>query len=575
MEKETLHVYTRVSKQVQVKGYSLSAQQKLGIAKAKELGMKCKLHIEPGESGAKDTIDNRPVLQNLLDMGDDGIVKHIYFTEFDRLTRSPIFLEANFKIVIIQNGVMLYTTSQRIDLRNEEDDFMVSFITLLSKRENTLRVKRSKRGMAEAVKKGKWQGILLPWGYTRDKDRCLVIDKEEAKIYRKMVEWSLRGFGSNIIAHKLNELEIPTRGKKVLLNGSHKTNKFTREKTKINNDEFVWRAGTVIRILKNPIAYGCRIYNHQQYTAPAIIDKETFLRVQENLKKNKNYATNHAKYFYLLRGNLGCRRCGANLYGKIKPDERTYMCSSKRYKHCGTRSVNLDKLNELVWEIITDNEFQLECLKDELKSTDMQKRLVELEEGKARVENQIASIAKRLENLIILFEKGKISLEGFDRRDNELRQEKSRLIEELERVDSKLQIHAKQVDMLKQSDEETEILKSVNSWTNEDKKVFVNRKVKNIIVNWNEALWEHIIEITFEAGFQITQHVFLRATNPPAGRIGTPRYFKQRLKTMEKIWDVSLNSEGYVIPKKPSNSMRNLISQHSTLIQSHLKLEGF
>jgi DNA invertase Pin-like site-specific DNA recombinase len=64
---EVLHILVRVSTQVQEDdGTSLKTQQEQGIELSKKWGMKYQIHNEGGTSSSKDTLDNRPVMLNLL-----------------------------------------------------------------------------------------------------------------------------------------------------------------------------------------------------------------------------------------------------------------------------------------------------------------------------------------------------------------------------------------------------------------------------------------------------------------------------------------------------------------------------
>jgi hypothetical protein len=63
---EVLHILIRVSTQVQEDGTSLKTQEEKGVELFKRLKMNYQIHNEGGTSSNKDTLDNRPVLLNLL-----------------------------------------------------------------------------------------------------------------------------------------------------------------------------------------------------------------------------------------------------------------------------------------------------------------------------------------------------------------------------------------------------------------------------------------------------------------------------------------------------------------------------
>ena len=513
--KNTLHIYCRVSTEIQVEqGHSLEAQKKAGIQRAKALGMGIEVHLEKGKSATNDDLDNRPVLKKILDDCDDGVVKHIFITELDRLTRSPVTMYF-IKKILMDNGVMLHTTSQSINLLDEEQEFFSDLTALLSRRENTIRAKRSKRGLLEAVKKGKWIGIIRPYGYKKNETTgALEIDEEEAKSYKLMVQLSLEGNGTNTIAKKLTEKNIPTRCKTVLPNGTKTKNKFTGKLREIRNQDFIWRPGTVYCILTNPIYKGERRYKGQTIDSPAIIDKALWQSVQTQLKKNKHYSQNHTKkHFFLLKGLIRCGRCGSNLYGKIKSDERIYMCSSKRAKSCGLRSVNLDRFNKLVWEVVTDNKLQIECLKKELQSQNADERISVLNQNYKGLETEQVSINKRKENLIILFEKEKITIEEFEARNKAHVKDKEIIEKQLKSVLTELTVLSNKVTQINNLSVDDEIKAQIGAWSDEQKRQFLNQKVKNIEVMWSDLYKNHAISITFEAGFEISKTIFTKGSD--------------------------------------------------------------
>lgn len=501
---KVLHIYCRVSTDAQVeKGHSLGAQEKLGIAKAESLGMQYKLYIDKGKSAAQDDLKNRPILQGLLDLCDEGKVTDIFATELDRLTRSPIVMYYIEK-VLRDNKIMLHTSSQNIDLSNADDVFISNITALLSRRENTLRSKRSKRGMLEAVKKGKWIGVIIPYGYKKNEQGYLAVDPEEELIYKKIVEMSLAGNGSNTIANYLNQLGIQTRCRKVLPNGTKVKNKFTNTIRKVNNDEFVWRPGTIYTILTNSIYTGKRKYKGEIIPAPKMIDDGTWEKVQINLKKNQHYNINRSnKHFYLLRGLLRCGRCGANLFGRIKSDERTYMCSSKRdsHKSCHLPSPNLDKLEALVWEIVVNSDYYLEQYVNSLKSGNSQDRIKSLTRLIDQNNKLLSALNKRFRNLIMLFETERISIEKYDER-------KAELDKEVESVENDTNNHNKILSTLSVTEDSVTQVKTefnqlrlrMNSFTPENRKEILNGLIPNIIVNWNDKQPMHIITVFFKIG---------------------------------------------------------------------------
>ena len=97
---------------------------------------------------------------------------------------------------------------------------------------------------------------------------------------------------------------------------------------------------------------------------PAIVDEDTFARVQQRLEDNKKFATRNSTLPpSLLQGLAACAACG---YGYYRTSARTarrkiyyYRClGSDDYRYdggrvCGSKPVRADYLDQVVWDHIT------------------------------------------------------------------------------------------------------------------------------------------------------------------------------------------------------------------------------
>ena len=97
-----------------------------------------------------------------------------------------------------------------------------------------------------------------------------------------------------------------------------------------------------------------------EIAVPAVVDEDTFARVQQRLEDNKRFATRGSKVPSLLQG---CAACG---YGYYRTSTRTarrkicyYRCpGSDDYRYeggrvCGNKPVRADYLDQVVWDHIT------------------------------------------------------------------------------------------------------------------------------------------------------------------------------------------------------------------------------
>jgi site-specific DNA recombinase len=512
-DKKVLHIYCRVSSEIQVQGHSLAAQELEGKRKAEQLGYDFEVHTDAGKSAKDDDTTNRPALAELLKQIDGGKVKDIFVTETDRLTRSPE-LHFKMKVKFIRHNVIIHTATGSIDYNDYDQEFMSDIKALINKRENSVKSARSVRGMIEGAKKGRWGGAMLPYGYRRDENRFLAVDEIEAEVYRQMVAWCLEGEGTNSIANKLNALGIPTRAKKVLHNGTKVVNKYTKTVRHVTNEEFVWRPGSVYCILTNGIHKGERKYRGEIISAPHIIDDRTWDKVQQQLKKNRSCAFNHGVHDYLLKGLLRCGVCGANLYGRIKSNERTYMCSSKRYKSCGIRSVNLDRIEHLVWDRIINSGQYLSQIQYEWNETGNVAALKLSDKEIVGIRKEVASLEGREDKLLELYELGGIDAERFNKRKKEIQIAKTALTDKLYNEEQR---NLALAQLKNNSDALFAGLKGLwnvheelNKLNFTEKRQLLHQLGTNIIITWNLTKRCHEIEITFSVnGFRYEKKAVL------------------------------------------------------------------
>jgi DNA invertase Pin-like site-specific DNA recombinase len=499
--KDTLYIYTRVSSEKQTKGHSLEAQQIEGIKKAKSLGFYHIVLTESGRSAKYDDLNNRPELSRLMNMCVSGEVKHIFVTEWDRLSRNEM-ISAYLKKVFKEESVTIYTVRETLDLSDYNSNFIASILSAASVLENATRVERIKRTKLESVRSGKSRGGMQAYGYKTDENKKTVIDEEEKEIYLKIVEWSLNGMGTPTIARKLNDLGIPTKASKTYKKGIHLKDKFTNEEKFIPKEDIRWAANTVLSILKNPIYKGEMRYQDQSIPVPKIIDKDTWDAIQSNLESNRiNSKRNLHTDQYLVGGFLKCKRCGAGLYGIInqKKGMRIYRCLSKRnHKSCGIKNVNLDKMNDRIWLILMYVLKNWEELKQRYEQH-LSSNIFSEDQVKRRVKSINRKIKKKDEELdraISLYTKGRIDLDKYDEIKNKIESEKSVLFENLIIEEKKLQIRSDQNDVLEYLQRFSNgILSVARNASNSEKRSVIEKLIEKIEIDYIEDIQDHEILI--------------------------------------------------------------------------------
>ena len=207
---QTLHIYTRVSTATQESdGTSLSTQRELGIAKAKELGMRYQVWNEGGASSHHEDLQNRPVLMGLMKEIEDGNVKNVFVYNNDRLSRNEV-AQQTIRLSFLKNEVILYTKDGKFDLSNPSDKLLKSLLDAIAQYDNELRAIRTSEGKLNRHKQGFWYGAPAPFGY-KLVDHKLVENPEESKWVKKIFEWYALGKSPKEIKVQLDAHGVPCR----------------------------------------------------------------------------------------------------------------------------------------------------------------------------------------------------------------------------------------------------------------------------------------------------------------------------------------------------------------------------
>lgn len=212
---------------------------------------------------------------------------------------------------------------------------------------------------------GQYIGSFAPYGYAKapeDKHK-LVVDPEAAEVVKLIFSLLLRGTSKRAIALYLNEHDIP----------SPATYRKSRGLPAGRGTEgSMWAVGTVSAILTNGVYTGDLIQGRRRVksykvhdieavpeedwvvvpnTHEAIIDKATFAKVQEHLKRDTRSAP-QKRELHLFSGFLKCADCGrAVIRCPGKNGNVYYACSTyKNYSRsaCTMHSIKHNRLEAAV-----------------------------------------------------------------------------------------------------------------------------------------------------------------------------------------------------------------------------------
>jgi site-specific DNA recombinase len=403
-----LAIYTRLSVNDEDSN-SIQNQIREGKEFAKSNGFKdYEIYNEgAGVSGGLE-IEDRPQLFQLMNDIVDKKITSAWFRNQNRLERDSntfhrwVYSCLKFKVDVY------YGDKGLVDYSDPSTYFLASIMSSIGKYNKDLQGVQTKKSLKDNAREGKTHGIS-PYGYTKDSNRFIKVDEEEAKIIKRIYAMSLSGMGTNKIAAIFNSEKIQTRYNKIAVGTI--TTKFkgvylTKEKKDIR-----WAGNTIRNIITNPMYYGERHLNSGIYSCPEIIDKELWLKAQNNLIANRNTNGKVYKYDYLLKDKITCHKCLGNYYGKSRQDksDHYYMCSSKRYKNddgnsasCGNRSINIDILENFIWKRFFADKVLIEVIQKHFKNTSTQDRLSEIENERKNLNQSISENKKKRERAVKL-----------------------------------------------------------------------------------------------------------------------------------------------------------------------------
>lgn len=343
------------------------------------------IRIDDGFSGS--TFE-RPGFQKMIEDVKAGRTDCIVVKDLSRFGRNYLDAGEYIEKIFPFLGVRFIAVNDNYDSLGEKkssDDLIIPFKNLINEaycRDISMKI----RSQLEIKRKnGQFLGSFAAFGYLKDEQdkNKLVVDQYAADIVRDIFKWKLEGISPQDIAGALNKLGVlsPMEYKRSL--GMKYTTSFK------TSAKAAWSAGTVIRILKNPIYTGVLIQGKE--TTPsykvhkriakdksewtviedsheAIISEIDFDSVQKVLKCDTRRSPDD-KAVGLFSGMLFCGDCGASMVRKTVPaGEKKYVyyvcsahkqdksCSPHRMRDTALEEIILDSLRQHIREVVNMSE---------------------------------------------------------------------------------------------------------------------------------------------------------------------------------------------------------------------------
>lgn len=352
--------------------------------------------------------DNRPDFRRMLADSARNLFDVVLIWRIDRFSRDRRDYY-NCKYKLSRNDVTIESINERMGDAPEDalvEGVYVSFAQYFS---DKLAVDVA-RGMEENALACRHTGGTPPLGYdVAHPELTYVVNESEAAVVRQIFGMYAGGASYDDITTYLNRMGYRNkRGGKFRDSSLHDL---------LSNEKYI---GVYTYRRTPPQVKGQPRNNHAANPdalripggMPAIIDSETWERVQKRMRDRKRNAANKAVITYLLSGKLFCGYCGAPMSGnRTSKNTGSYICSTKKNEHsCKKVNAPNGKIDPLVVSIV--RQFLAEHLDDLARAMFEHQSDVN---GKANsrlaaLETQLAAITGKIDNIIAAIEAGVFTL---------------------------------------------------------------------------------------------------------------------------------------------------------------------
>jgi len=484
------------------------------LAAHKELGSDFEEFSDDGYSG---TNMERPGIQRLLRLVEQGVVKTIVVRDLSRFARN--YLEAGHYLEFIfpAYGVRFISINDHYD----SDDYGENPAGLDLAIRNLINEMYSKdisRKIKSAVDLKKRNGEFVygtaPYGYKKGKEKnTIVIDDEAAITVKRIFKLASEGVTITQIAQVLNKDKVPTPSQHMA--------QYRSSKYKVFED---WTWNSVKNIVENRIYTGdtepfkshvVKIGSDRTKQIPrelreiipetheAIVSRELYYLAQTTIKstsKKKGVSQRNP-----LTSRLICGCCG-NTLGKGKAKNKSWLCSKARYNpELACKDVRGDEaqIKSLLLRAI-----QQQCMLTDISIEEQRKVQKANKSERAIVADEIRSLQRKLDRL----ERQKLQLLEAVMDDKLTREEyalkKKTVMVEMEDAGSRLAILQQKMNELSTSEEaatqQQQVASTISQYngitelTPEVMKALVKQVVvypdKRIHIQWNFS--DNIIPFT-------------------------------------------------------------------------------
>lgn len=373
------------------------------------------------DDGYSGTNFDRPGFAEMMELVERGQVETIIVKDHSRLGRNRLVVGALMERFTDDYGVRYIAVTDGIDSAKGLDD-MVAVRELFNEFYPRDTSKKIRAVFTNKGNSGQRLCTQVPYGYIGDKYGW-EIDEEAAQVVRQIFSMCMDGLGPMQIAKQLTAANILTPT-------AYKLEKGLTKREKTTADPYRWESPLVVKILERMEYTGCTVnfktrkksYKSKKTlylppeerkifpdTHPAIIDRETWERVQE-LRKNKRRRTKTGKRS-MFSGLVYCADCGAKLHYRTAAnfeDRQDHFVCSNYKSNTGTCSAHFIRavvLSDIVLEHLRQTVRYVQGHETEFVQAVMDKSVADQKQETAQKRRELAQAERRISDLDVLFQR--------------------------------------------------------------------------------------------------------------------------------------------------------------------------
>ena len=461
-------IYCRLSRDDEQEGESNSIVNQRAILKKYAQDQKFRnieFFVDDGYSGAN---FNRPEWKRMIELVENDRVGVLIAKDMSRIGRNYLEVGYYTELLFPSHNVRFIAINSGVDSANQQDNDFTPFLNIINEFYVKDSSKKVKAVMKQKGESGEYLTTNPPYGYMKDPDnpkKHWIVDDEAAGVVRQIYALCMEGFGPSQIAQKLKEAKVdcPT---------VHWVKMGRNAPARTPEDPYDWAPRTISGILEKQEYLGHMVNfktRRQSYktkkkldnppevwkifenTHEAIIDKETFERVQE-LRKNKRRPARTGKS-NMFSGIVRCADCEEKLYyctsNSFESRQDHFVCSTSRKRGkevCDTHFIRAVVLEEgtlqhmrLVIQCIAAYEEEFRRALGAKKNAEARRELTAKKRTLQRSEtrlNDLDRLFKRIYedmvNGVINETRFKMLSEDYEKEQEELRQKIATLEEEIQ-----------------------------------------------------------------------------------------------------------------------------------------------